>query len=62
MGIASYIGAALQDIMNGVLIENNKTMTESGCVYDFTCVGIFLDRCGNVIGIAHSFVYGMPKK
>ena len=27
--------------MNGVLIENNKTMTESGCVYDFTCVGYF---------------------
>ncbi|WP_279123024.1 MFS transporter [Muribaculum intestinale] len=41
VGIASYIGAALQDIMNGVLIENNKTMTESGCVYDFTCVGYF---------------------
>ena len=41
VGIASYIGAGLQDIMNGVLIEGNKTMVNGVEVYDFTYVNCF---------------------
>ena len=41
VGIASYIGAALQDIMNGVLIERNKTVVDGVESYDFTSVSYF---------------------
>lgn len=41
VGIASYIGAALQDIMNGVLIQQNKTVVNGVDIYDFTCVNYF---------------------
>ena len=41
VGIASYIGAGLQDIMNGVLIEGNKKMVNGVEVYDFTYVNYF---------------------
>ena len=41
VGIASYLGAALQDIMNGVLIERNKTVVDGIDVYDFTAVSYF---------------------
>lgn len=42
VGIASYLGAGLQDIMNGVLIEGQKTVDASGAdVYNFTYVSWF---------------------
>ncbi len=41
VGIASYLGAGLQDIMNGILIEGNKTMVNGVEVYDFTYVNWF---------------------
>ena len=41
VGIASYIGAGLQDIMNGVLIEGHKTVVNGVDVYDFTYVNYF---------------------
>ncbi len=42
VGIASYLGAGLQDIMNGVLIEGHKTVNASGIeVYNFTYVSWF---------------------
>ncbi len=41
VGIASYLGAALQDIMNGVLIQDNKTVVNGADVYDFTYVNWF---------------------
>ena len=43
VGIASYIGAGLQDVMSGVLIEGNKRLVDGVEVYDFT------DRCGIVV-------------
>ena len=61
VGIASYIGAALQDIMNGVLIENNKTMTESGGVYDFTCVGYFWIGAAMLSVLLTLCVWNAPK-
>lgn len=42
VGIASYLGAGLQDIMNGVLIEGYKTIDAAGnAVYNFTYVNWF---------------------
>lgn len=41
VGIASYIGAGLQDIMSGILIEGNKTMENGVEVYDFTYINWF---------------------
>lgn len=42
VGIASYLGAGLQDVMNGILIEGHKTVNELGQdVYDFTYVNWF---------------------
>jgi OPA family sugar phosphate sensor protein UhpC-like MFS transporter len=36
VGIASYIGAGLQDIASGWLIENNKIVTGTDVHYNFT--------------------------
>lgn len=41
VGIASYIGAGIQDIMSGVLIEGHKTMVNGTEVYDFTYINWF---------------------
>ncbi|MCC6682073.1 MAG: MFS transporter [Phycisphaeraceae bacterium] len=42
VGIASYIGAGLQDIISGRLIEANKTLVDgAAATYDFTAVSIF---------------------
>ncbi len=46
VGIASYIGAGLQDIISGTLIENSKTLTNvvngvEQYQYDFTQAGLF---------------------
>lgn len=41
VGIASYVGAGLQDIMSGLLIENQKTMVNGVEVYDFTYINMF---------------------
>lgn len=41
VGIASYIGAGLQDVMNGVLIQSNKTMVDGVEIYNFTPVSWF---------------------
>lgn len=41
VGIASYIGAGLQDVMSGVLIEGNKETVNGADVYDFTYINWF---------------------
>ena len=41
VGIASYIGAGLQDVMSGVLIEGNKVTVNGADVYDFTYINWF---------------------
>ena len=41
VGVASYIGAGLQDVMSGVLIEGNKTVVNGADVYDFTYINWF---------------------
>lgn len=41
VGIASYIGAGLQDVMSGILIEGQKTVVNGADVYDFTYINWF---------------------
>lgn len=41
VGIASYIGAGLQDVMSGILIEGHKTAVNGVDVYDFTYINWF---------------------
>jgi OPA family sugar phosphate sensor protein UhpC-like MFS transporter len=41
VGIASYIGAGIQDIMSGVLIEGHKVMIKGVAHYDFTYINYF---------------------
>lgn len=41
VGIASYIGAGLQDIMSGILIESKKIEIDGKFVYDFTFINWF---------------------
>lgn len=41
VGIASYIGAGLQDILSGWLINSNKMVVDGVDVYDFNMVGLF---------------------
>ena len=41
VGIASYIGAGLQDVMSGVLIEGNTQLVDGVEVYDFTYINWF---------------------
>lgn len=41
VGVASYIGAGLQDVISGWLIDSNKTVVDGTTVYDFSQVSIF---------------------
>lgn len=41
VGVASYLGAAIQDLLSGYLIEGNKVIIDGLEVYDFQSVGIF---------------------
>lgn len=41
VGIASYIGAGLQDVMSGILIEGHKTVVNGVDSYDFTYINWF---------------------
>ncbi|MDR3609432.1 MAG: MFS transporter [Ignavibacteriaceae bacterium] len=41
VGIASYVGAGIQDIVSGYLIEHNKTIVNGSAVYQFFPSSIF---------------------
>ncbi len=41
IGIASYIGAGIQDILSGYLIESQKTVVNGVNIYDFSLIRIF---------------------
>jgi OPA family sugar phosphate sensor protein UhpC-like MFS transporter len=45
VGIASYIGAGLQDHISGLLIERYKVGAAGAAHYDFTPVGLFWVAC-----------------
>ncbi|GHT76432.1 MFS transporter [Bacteroidia bacterium] len=67
VGIASYIGAGLQDIISGTLIEKNKVAT--GIVdgveqfhYDFTQVGIFWIAASVISFLLATLVWNAKQK
>lgn len=39
VGVASYIGAGIQDVLSGYLIEGGKTTVDDATVYDFESAG-----------------------
>ena len=41
VGVASYVGAGIQDIMSGLLIEGNKHLVNGVETYDFTYINYF---------------------
>lgn len=41
VGIMSYVGAGIQDITSGFLIEGNKTVINGETAYDFSSISIF---------------------
>lgn len=41
MGIASYVGAGIQDIVSGYLMEHNKIIVNGINTYDFTLINLF---------------------
>lgn len=41
MGLGNYIGAGIQDILSGYLIETNKTIVNGQTVYDFSSIRFF---------------------
>lgn len=41
IGIASYIGAGIQDLISGYLIKTNKTMVNDVAIYDFSVARYF---------------------
>lgn len=67
VGIASYIGAGLQDIISGTLIENNKITTEiiNGAEqyqYDFTQAGLFWIAASILSFVLATFVWNAKVK
>ncbi|MDH3758976.1 MAG: MFS transporter, partial [Gammaproteobacteria bacterium] len=40
VGLASYLGAGLQDIISGWLIEDGKTVVNGETIYNFDAAGM----------------------
>lgn len=40
IGVASYLGAGMQDIVSGILIENAKTVVDDVVVYNFDAAAL----------------------
>ena len=61
VGVASYVGAGLQDVMNGVLIEGNKTVVDGADVYDFTYINWFWIGAAIISVVLALFVWNAKK-
>lgn len=61
IGIASYIGAGLQDIVSGYLLNANKTTVDGVDVYDFSQVSIFWIAASIISFILVTFVWKAKK-
>lgn len=62
IGIASYAGAGIQELLSGVLIENNQQMVAGVMVYDFSVARYFWFSAAVVSMIAALFVWNARKK
>lgn len=61
VGIASYLGAGLQDVMNGILIEGNKSAVSGVEIYDFTYVNWFWIGAAFISVILTLFVWNAKR-
>lgn len=61
VGIASYIAAALQDVMSGILIEGNKTIVNGIAIYDFTAINYFWIGAAILSTLLPLFVWNAKK-
>ena len=41
IGVTSYIGAGIQDIVSGYLMEHNKIVVNGVVTYDFSFINLF---------------------
>lgn len=62
VGIASYIGAGIQDIASGWLIDSGKTVVNGTESYDFSQVSIFWIAASVISFILILFVWGKKRK
>lgn len=62
VGIASYIGAGLQDVMSGLLIEGNKRLVDGVEVYDFTYINWFWIGAALMSALLALLVWNAGKK
>lgn len=62
VGIASYIGAGLQDVMSGLLIEGNKRVVDGVEVYDFTYINWFWIGAALMSALLALLVWNAGKK
>jgi len=62
VGIASYIGAGLQDILSGWLINSNKEVVNGADVYNFDMAGLFWIGASVVSSLLVLIVWKSKKK
>ena len=62
VGIASYIGAGLQDVMSGILIEGQKTVVNGADVYDFTYINWFWIGAALLSALLATLVWNVKPK
>lgn len=62
VGIASYIGAGIQDIVSGWLIDSGKTVVNGTQSYDFSQVGIFWIAASVISFVLILFVWRKKKQ
>ena len=62
VGVASYIGAGLQDIVSGYLIENAKTVTNGVVAYDFTIPAMFWIGAAVLSFVLATFIWNAKPK
>ena len=62
VGIASYIGAGVQDIMSGLLIEGHKTVVNGVETYDFTYINWFWIGAAVLSVLLALLVWGASKR
>ncbi len=62
VGIASYIGAGIQDMVSGFLIENGKSTIDNISTYDFTIAKYFWLGAAILSVVLALLVWGAKKK
>jgi OPA family sugar phosphate sensor protein UhpC-like MFS transporter len=62
VGVASYIGAGMQDILSGILIDDNKTMVNGEVVYNFDAAGTLWISAAFISMVLATFVWSSKPK